>query len=118
MTAMQPTILAQRFTVEEFLAFYAGRPDGERWQLIDGVAMMMQGVLLGVATSAQWRWDHKTVFSLLAWLVFAALLAGRHWQGWRGQRATRWLYAGAVLLLLAYVGSRFVFEVILGRGVA
>lgn len=41
MTVMQPTILAQRFTVEEFLAFYAGRPDGERWQLIDGVAMMM-----------------------------------------------------------------------------
>ncbi len=41
MTVMQPTILAQRFTVDEFLAFYAGRPDGERWQLIDGVAMMM-----------------------------------------------------------------------------
>lgn len=41
MTVMQPTILAQRFTLEEFLAFYAGRADGERWQLIDGVAMMM-----------------------------------------------------------------------------
>jgi ABC-type uncharacterized transport system permease subunit len=58
------------------------------------------------------------VFSLLGWAVFAALLAGRHWRGWRGQRATRWLYAGAVLLLLAYVGSRFVFEVVLGRGVS
>ncbi len=83
-----------------------------------GFVVLTLVLLLGVATSAQWRWDHKTVFSLLAWLVFAALLAGRHWQGWRGQRATRWLYAGAVLLLLAYVGSRFVFEVILGRGVA
>lgn len=41
MTVLQPTILAQRFTVEEFLAFYGARPEGERWQLIDGVAMMM-----------------------------------------------------------------------------
>ncbi|HNT35257.1 MAG TPA: cytochrome C assembly protein, partial [bacterium] len=36
-------------------------------------------------------------------------------RGWRGRRATRWLGAGAVLLLLAYVGSRFVFEVLVGR---
>ncbi|MCK7499398.1 MAG: cytochrome c biogenesis protein [Comamonadaceae bacterium] len=58
----------------------------------------------------RWRWDHKTVFSLLGWAVFAALLAGRHWRGWRGRRATRWLYAGAALLLLAYAGSRFVLR--------
>ena len=68
-----------------------------------------------MATAAHWRWDHKTVLSLLAWGVFAALLAGRHWRGWRGRSATGWLYAGATLLLLGYVGSRFVFEVLLGR---
>ena len=83
-----------------------------------GFVVLTLVLLLGVATTARWRWDHKTVFSLLSWAVFAALLAGRHWQGWRGQRATRWLYAGAVLLLLAYVGSRFVIEVLLGRGIA
>ena len=43
------------------------------------------------------------------------LLAGRHAFGWRGRRATRWLYAGTALLLLAYVGSRFVLEVLLQR---
>jgi hypothetical protein len=64
---------------------------------------------------APWQWTHKTVFSLLAWIVFAALLAGRRVFGWRGPLATRWLYAGAGLLLLAYVGSRFVFEVVLHR---
>jgi ABC-type uncharacterized transport system permease subunit len=64
---------------------------------------------------APWEWTHKTVFSLLAWVVFAALLAGRRAFGWRGVLATRWLYAGAGLLLLAYVGSRFVFEVLLHR---
>ena len=83
-----------------------------------GFVVLTLVLLLGVATASHWRWDHKTVFSLLGWAVFAALLAGRHWRGWRGQRATRWLYAGAVLLLLAYVGSRFVFEVVLGRGVS
>ncbi len=62
-----------------------------------------------------WRWDHKTVFSLLGWLVMALLVVGRHARGWRGPSATRWIYTGAVLLLLAYVGSRFVFEVLLGR---
>jgi ABC-type uncharacterized transport system permease subunit len=62
------------------------------------------------------RWDHKTVFSLLSWLTFAVLLLGRARFGWRGRTAVRMLYAGAGLLLLAYVGSRFVLEVVLGRG--
>jgi ABC-type uncharacterized transport system permease subunit len=82
-----------------------------------GFVVLTGALLLGVATAPQWRWDHKTVFSLLGWTVFAALLAGRQWRGWRGRHATRWLYAGAVLLLLAYVGSRFVFEVLVGRQV-
>jgi ABC-type uncharacterized transport system permease subunit len=83
-----------------------------------GFAVLTLALVLGALTTVQWRWDHKTVFSLLGWAVFAALLAGRQWQGWRGRRATRWLYVGAVLLLLAYVGSRFVFEVVLGRTTA
>ena len=62
-----------------------------------------------------WRWDHKTVFSLLAWLTFAGLLAARRHLGWRGRKAARVLYIGASLLLLAYAGSRFVLEVVLGR---
>lgn len=65
------------------------------------------------------RWiDHKTVFSALAWCVLAALLLGRRLRGWRGRQATRWLYAGALLLLLGYAGSRFVLEVVLGRSVS
>lgn len=62
-----------------------------------------------------WVWNHKSVFSVLSWLVFAILLFGRKRFGWRGQRATHMLYIGAALLLLAYVGSRFVIEVILKR---
>ena len=74
-------------------------------------------LVLGALTLPQWRWTHKTVFSLLGWAVIAALLAGRKLRGWRGRRATRWLYAGALLLLLAYAGSRFVMQFVLGRPV-
>ena len=83
-----------------------------------GFVVLSAALLLGVATTEHWRWDHKTVLSLLGWVVFAALLAGRKLWGWRGRRATRWLYTGAALLLLAYVGSRFVLEVVLGRSTA
>jgi ABC-type uncharacterized transport system permease subunit len=64
---------------------------------------------------AGWQRDHKIIFSLLAWLTFALLLVGRQRFGWRGRKAVRVLYTGAGFLLLAYVGSRFVLEVILGR---
>jgi ABC-type uncharacterized transport system permease subunit len=80
-----------------------------------GFVVLSAALLLGLQSTDQWRWDHKTVFSVLGWATFAALIAGRHASGWRGRRATRWLYAGAALLLLGYVGSRFVFEVILQR---
>src|SRR6185436_1151122 len=61
------------------------------------------------------RFDHKTVFAVLSWLTFGGLLAGRWLHGWRGRTALRWTLTGFVLLILAYVGSRFVLEVILGR---
>ncbi|MBO9516319.1 MAG: cytochrome c biogenesis protein CcsA [Variovorax sp.] len=67
------------------------------------------------ATVRAWKWDHKTVFSILAWITFAILLVGRARFGWRGRTARRVLYAGSALLLLAYVGSRFVLEVVLSR---
>lgn len=79
-----------------------------------GFAVLTLALALGLS-SAYWRWDHKTVLSLLGWATLAALLLGRHVRGWRGHLATRWLYAGALLLLLAYVGSRFVLEVVLQR---
>lgn len=59
--------------------------------------------------------NHKTVFALLSWIIFAALLFGRRRYGWRGRKALRWTLTGFGVLLLAYVGSRFVLEVLLGR---
>jgi ABC-type uncharacterized transport system permease subunit len=62
------------------------------------------------------KFDNKTVFAVVSWLIFAALLTGRYFYGWRGRVALRWTLAGFIALLLAYVGSRFVLEVILRRG--
>ncbi len=78
-------------------------------------ATLLAGLLFGERFYGRgWRWDHKTVFSVAAWLAFALLLLGRARFGWRGRTAVRVLYTGSLLLLLAYVGSRFVLEVVLG----
>lgn len=58
---------------------------------------------------------HKTVLSILAWLVFAVLLWGRWRFGWRGQTAIRWTLGGVITLMLAYFGSKLVLEFILHR---
>ena len=85
-----------------------------------GFILLSLTVLSGVVFSEQlfgraMKWDHKTVFTLLSWILFAALLAGRRWRGWRGKTALRFTLAGFATLVLAYVGSHFVFEVVLHR---
>jgi ABC-type uncharacterized transport system permease subunit len=58
---------------------------------------------------------HKTVLSLIAWVLFGILLIGRGRYGWRGRSAVRWTLSGFAALALAYFGSKFVLETILGR---
>ncbi len=88
-----------------------------------GFVLLSLTVLSGIVFTEQLfgkvlNWDHKTVFTLLSWILFAALLAGRHFRGWRGKTALSFTLAGFATLLLAYVGSRFVLEVVLHRGFA
>lgn len=58
---------------------------------------------------------HKTVFSIIAWLIFAGLLWGHHQLGWRGHTAVRWTLVGFSALVLAYFGTKLVLELILHR---
>lgn len=88
-----------------------------------GFFLLTLTVLSGVVFSEQlfgtpFKWDHKTVFTMLSWGLFGLLLAGRVWRGWRGKTALRFTLTGFATLLLAYVGSRFVLEVILHRSFA
>ena len=64
------------------------------------------------------RFEHKTVFGILSWLIFGALLGGRRLYGWRGRIAVRWTLAGFLVLVLAYIGSRLILEVVLSRSYA
>lgn len=88
-----------------------------------GFVLLTMTVLSGVVFSEQLfgialKWDHKTIFTMLSWILFGALLAGRLWRGWRGKTALRFTLTGFATLLMAYVGSRFVMEVVLHRGLA
>ena len=58
---------------------------------------------------------HKTLLSIIAWLIFSALLIGRNRYGWRGRTAIKWTLLGFLFLLLAYFGSKLVLEIILHR---
>ena len=59
--------------------------------------------------------DHKTIFALASWALFGSLLLARIRIGLRGRAAVRWVLSAYCVLLLAYVGSRFVLEVILQK---
>jgi ABC-type uncharacterized transport system permease subunit len=85
-----------------------------------GFVLLTLTVLSGVIFSEQvlgvaFKWDHKSLLSLLSWVLFGILLVGRKWRGWRGKTVLTFTMSGFLTLLLAYVGSRFVLEVLLHR---
>jgi ABC-type uncharacterized transport system permease subunit len=57
---------------------------------------------------------HHTVLAMASWVVYAVLLAGRHYFGWRSSTATSWTLIAFTLLILGYFGSKFVLEIVLG----
>ena len=89
--------------------------------LLAAFVMLTLTVVSGVFFSEQlfgkpMQFTHKTVFAIISWLIFGGLLAGHHFRGWRGRKAVHWMLAGFTALLLAYVGSKVVLELILKRG--
>ena len=100
-------------------------PAAQGWQITLHVVLALFAfalLTLALATGAMFVEDllgqhlaHKTVFSILAWLVFGALLYGRWRHGWRGERAARLALAGMVVLAIAFLGSKFVLELVLHR---
>ncbi len=77
---------------------------------------LMSGVLYSEEIFGKvWQFSHKVLFGFISWGIFGMLLWGRNAYGWRGKVAVRWTVAGFTLLLLAYLGSKFVMEVMLHR---
>lgn len=60
-------------------------------------------------------YNHKFVFGILSWLIYGGLLLKRVMVAWRGKHAAIWTIIGFFSLMLAYIGSKFVLEVILRR---
>jgi ABC-type uncharacterized transport system permease subunit len=86
-----------------------------------GFTLLTLTLVSGVLFSEQlfhkaFVFNHKNVFTMVSWLTFGGLLLGRWRYGWRGKRAVHWTLAGFGILLLAYLGSKFVLEIVLGRG--
>ena len=61
------------------------------------------------------QYNHKMLFGFISWGVFGGLLLGHFLKGWRGRTAVRWTMSGFIFLILAYLGSKFVLEVLLHR---
>lgn len=83
-----------------------------------GIFLLSGVILTGILFTEDFlgqHLSHKTFFSISSWIVFAILLWGRHFAGWRGATAIRWTLVGFVFLILAYFGSKFVLELILER---
>lgn len=85
-----------------------------------GFVLLTLTVVSGMVFSEElfgrpWKLTHKMLFGFAAWIVFAVLLGGHYLYGWRGRVAIRWTVSGFVFLLLAYVGTQFVLEVLLHR---
>ncbi len=78
--------------------------------------LMLTGMFFGeVVWGMALKWNHKTLLTVLAWVVIAVLLLGRQIRGWRGLLLVRSTIIGFALLFLAYVGTHFVMDVILHR---
>ena len=58
---------------------------------------------------------HKTMLSLVAWLIFTVVTVGHLRKGWRGKPVVFSIMIAAFVLSLAYFGSRFIQEVILNK---
>lgn len=85
-----------------------------------GFVLLTLTLVSGVVFSEEifgkpWQFSHKILFGFISWGVFAVLLWGHHFHGWRGRVAVHWTISGFVFLLLAYLGSKFVLEVLLHR---
>ena len=69
---------------------------------------LLSGIFFSETVFISTRWlDHKIIFSLLSWMMFATLLLGRLIYGWRGITVLRGVFAAFFILILAYIGSRF-----------
>jgi len=85
-----------------------------------GLVLLTLTLASGIMFSEQifgkpWQFSHKILLGFISWAVFAILMLGHIFRGWRGRTAVRWTFSGFGFLFLAYLGTKFVFEVIMNQ---
>ena len=83
--------------------------------LIIGFPLLTLGMLSGsifaqYTTGTFWRWDPKEVWSLITWLLYAALLHGRLISGWRGRRSAMISIIGFLVLIFSFLGVNYLVK--------
>lgn len=100
---------------KRFGAFYQRLPSLEVLDAINyrcltiGFPLLTIGIITGSfwaqqAWGAHWQWDPKEIWSLVSWLLYAALLHERLAVGWRGRRAAIMAIIGLGALLFTFLG--------------
>ncbi|WP_037585499.1 cytochrome C assembly family protein [Stenoxybacter acetivorans] len=79
------------------------------------IAVISGTVFAEAVFGAPAAFTHKTVFGVLSWLIYAGILLKHYFQAWRGKKAAWWVIVAFICLMLAYIGSKFVLEIILHR---
>ena len=74
-----------------------------------GFPLLTLGIITGsiwaeFAWGSYWSWDPKEVWSLITWLLYAALLHGRMTVGWRGRKAAILAIVGFCSVLFTFLG--------------
>ena len=74
-----------------------------------GFPLLTLGIITGsiwaeYAWGSYWSWDPKEVWSLITWLLYAALLHGRLTVGWRGRKAAILAIVGFAAVLFTFLG--------------
>jgi cytochrome c-type biogenesis protein CcsB len=77
-----------------------------------GFPLLTGGIITGAIWAQQawgtyWSWDPKETWSLISWLLYAALLHGRLNVGWRGRRAAVWALIGFGSVVFTFLGVNF-----------
>jgi cytochrome c-type biogenesis protein CcsB len=74
-----------------------------------GFPLLTVGIITGsiwaeYAWGSYWSWDPKETWSLITWLLYAALLHGRLTVGWRGRKAAILAIVGFCAVLFTFLG--------------
>ena len=80
--------------------------------IVIGFIFLTLGIVTGSvwaysAWGSYWSWDPKETWSLITWLIYAAMLHARFVHGWRGKRMAVMSIIGFCSMLFTYMGVNY-----------